>query len=370
MSRSLGETTKATIEAWVSIWDDMQKRVLLSGATGLIGGELMLILAARGVHSTAIVRALDNSQARARLLERLQKSVLWQPEFADSVSAEAGDIVEPMFGLAPAVIAAADVLLHSAASTSFKPDAGVYAVNIRAAENFAGILKSLKPSQCSFFVGTAAVTTEPRGVITEDMPFAGYANDYIRSKRDAETLLRQSGAPFVSLRPGIVLSRGINDAKLARNMLWSIPVMAELGQVPLDPDARLDFAPVDFIARAFAEMLLKPELAHDCYHVSTGEQSMTFQALADELTPTMPGIKKLDMRGRDFVPVPQFARQRWMLAALQPYLPFLTADAVFSNARLKAEIGSAAEAPAPSSYLGELLGTFSLSDAVRQMYTP
>ena len=348
----------------------MQKRALLSGATGLIGGELMLILAARGVHSTAVVRANTAAAAKDRLLDRLQKSNLWSPTFADFISAEAGDIEAPRFGLSESVIGSADVLLHSAASTSFKPDAGVYPINIRAAENFAGILKSLRPSQRGFFVGTAAVTMEPRGVITEDMPFAGYANDYIRSKRDAETLLRATGAPFVSLRPGIVLARGIDDAKLSRNMLWSIPVMAELGEVPLDPLGRLDFAPVDFVANAFAEMLFKNDLAHDCYHVSTGEASMTFQALAGELAAAMPGIKKLVMSGRDFVPTPKFARQRWMFEALQPYLPFLTADAVFSNARLRAEIGSLANAPAPNSYLGEMLSTFSLSDAVKQMYTP
>lgn len=348
----------------------MQKRVLLSGATGLIGGELMLVLATRGVCSTAVVRAGSALEARARLLARLQKSAAWKPEFAAMVSAEAGDVEAPNFGLSTAVIQAADVVVHSAANTSFKPDAGVYPINIKAAENFAGILTGLKPSQRGFFVGTAAVTTEPSGVITEDMAFAGYANDYIRSKRDAEKLLRATGAPFVSLRPGIVLARGIDDAKLSRSMLWSIPVMAELGEVPLDPLARLDFAPVDFIVGAFAEMLLKNDLAHDCYHVSTGEASMTFQALAAELAPTMPGIQKLAMRGRDFVPSPKFARQRWMFAALQPYLPFLTADAVFSSARLRAEIGTLADAPAPSSYLADLLGAFSLSDAVRQMYTP
>ena len=348
----------------------MQKRILLSGATGLIGGELMLLLAARGICSTAVVRAADTAQANVRLLDRLKKSCRWQSQFAELVTAVAGDVGQPDFGLSADVLASADVILHSAANTSFKPDAGVYATNILAATNFAGILKNLKASQRGFFVGTAAVTMEPRGVILETMPFAGYANDYIRSKRDAETLLRASGAPFVSLRPGIVLSRGIDDAKLSRNMLWAIPVMAELGDVPLDPLARLDFAPVDFVAQAFAEMLLKENLAHDCYHVSTGDASMTFQALADELSHAMPGIKRLVMRGRDFVPMPTFARQRWMFAALQPYLPFLTADAVFSNARLKAEIGELAVAPVPSSYLADLLGTFSLSDAVRQMYTP
>jgi nucleoside-diphosphate-sugar epimerase len=348
----------------------MQKRILLSGATGLIGGELMLVLAARGIYSTAVVRAPDQASASARLLDRLKKSALWRPECAEFVGAAAGDIEAPDFGLNPEVLRSADVILHSAASTSFKPDAGVYPVNLKAAANFAGILKCLRPSQRGFFVGTAAVTMEPRGVITEDMAFAGYANDYIRSKRDAETLLKGAGAPFVCLRPGIVLSRGIDDAKLARNMLWAIPVMAELGDVPLDPLARMDFAPVDFVANAFAEMLLKGDLAHDCYHVSNGEASMTFQALADELVKTMPGIKKLVMRGADYVPMPGFARQRWMFAALQPYLPFLTANAVFSNARLRGEIGALAVAPDPVSYLGSLLGTFSLSDSVRQMYTP
>jgi nucleoside-diphosphate-sugar epimerase len=349
---------------------NMQKRVLLSGATGLIGGELMLILAARGVYSTALVRAPDQGKATERLLERLQKSVLWKPEFAEFVSSVPGDIEAPYFGLKASVLQSADVILHSAANTSFRADAGVYRINIKAATNFGGILKNLRPSQRGFFVGTAAVTMEPRGVITEEMPFAGYANDYIRSKRDAETLLRAIGAPFISLRPGIVLSRGIDDAKLSRNMLWAIPVMAELGDVPLDPLARLDFAPVDFIASVFAEMLLKNNLAHDCYHVSTGEASMTFQVLADELVLTLPGIKKLVMRGRQFMPVPSFARQRWMFAALQPYLPFLTADVVFSNDRLRGEIGELALAPEPSSYLADLLGAFSLSDAVKQMYTP
>ena len=148
----------------------MATRILLSGATGLIGGELMLVLATRGVHSTAVVRAPDAARARARLLERLRKSTLWKPEHADWVSAEPGDVVDPHFGLRQDVIDSADVILHSAASTSFKPDAGVYPTNLKAAENFAGILKTLRPSQCGFFVGTAAVTTEtpsaPHGIIT------------------------------------------------------------------------------------------------------------------------------------------------------------------------------------------------------------
>ena len=355
----------------------MAKSILLTGATGLIGGEVMLLLAARGVRSTAVVRAPDAALAKARLLQRLQKSIFWKPEYAQWVSAEPGDVLDPHFGLRQDVINAADVILHSAASTSFKPDAGVYLTNLTAAENFAGILKTLRPSQRGFFVGTAAVTTEMPGapgasssIITEDMPFAGYANDYIRSKRDAETLLRSTGLPFVSLRPGIVLSRGINDTKLTRNMLWSIPVMAELGDVPLDPLARLDFAPVDFVAGVIAQLLLLPDLPHNCYHVSTGEDAMTFKALAGELALSMPGIGKMVMRGKNFVPTFSFARQRWMFEALKPYLPFLTADAVFSNARLKAEIGVAAKAPPPGSYLGDLLKTFSLSDAVKQMYTP
>jgi thioester reductase-like protein len=75
-------------------------------------------------------------------MERLKKSVLWKPEFAEMVSAEAGDVIEPNFGLSTAVLQSADVILHSAASTSFKPGAGVYPINIKAAEQFSAILKT------------------------------------------------------------------------------------------------------------------------------------------------------------------------------------------------------------------------------------
>lgn len=96
----------------------------------------MLILTAKGIHSTAVVRASDQSIASSRLLTRLQKSCLWKPEFTEFVSAATGDIEMPNFGLKASVLQSADVILHSAANTSFKLDAGVYPVSIKAATNF------------------------------------------------------------------------------------------------------------------------------------------------------------------------------------------------------------------------------------------
>ena len=62
------------------------------------------------------------------------------------------------------------------------------------------------------FVSTASVTTAPeRTAITEEAPYAGHANTYSRSKREAEQLLMASGLDPVIVRPSIVLSRGIHD---------------------------------------------------------------------------------------------------------------------------------------------------------------
>ena len=192
------------------------------------------------------------------------------------VSAEAGDVIEPNFGLSTAVLQSADVILHSAASTSFKPGAGVYPINIKAAEQFSGILKNLAPSQRGFFVGTAAVTTEPRGVITEDMPFAGYANDYIRSKRDAETLLRAAGSPFVSLRPGIVLSRGIDDAKLSRNMKAEKSLSSLLSRRNISVAGNADHSVMAFILMVWACSSLSMEASN----LSHGMSRSMFQRTA------------------------------------------------------------------------------------------
>ena len=126
------------------------------------------------------------------------------------------------------------------------------------------------------FVSTASVVTAPSGCITEEAPFAGHENPYTQSKREAEAIALASGLDIVIVRPSIVLSRGVDDRAMARSILWAMPIMIEVGEVPIDPHARVDLVPVDFVADAILHLAQKPQLAHRLYHVSAGSRSHSF----------------------------------------------------------------------------------------------
>src|SRR5438105_1025497 len=96
-------------------------RVLLTGATGLIGGEILRRLEGQCAQVWALVRPRDGVEPAERLAARYRRSgELAGP--GPAVEAVAGDVAEPDWGLAAADrdrILAADVIIHNAADTSF-----------------------------------------------------------------------------------------------------------------------------------------------------------------------------------------------------------------------------------------------------------
>jgi len=64
---------------------------LVTGGTGLIGGEVVLALARSGEPVRAVVRACSNAHARSRLEERLRKSTAYCSHLMSRIEAVAGD---------------------------------------------------------------------------------------------------------------------------------------------------------------------------------------------------------------------------------------------------------------------------------------
>src|SRR5258706_9811247 len=93
--------------------------VLVTGATGLIGGEAALAFAESGHPVRAVVRARSAEQARERLLERLEKSDAWRPELGRLIEAVPGDTTVEMFGAGPEAFANLRGIVHCAADTRF-----------------------------------------------------------------------------------------------------------------------------------------------------------------------------------------------------------------------------------------------------------
>ena len=70
--------------------------LLLTGATGFVGMEVLARFLERGDrHVVALVRAEDDEQAAARLRATLETSCGDADEYADRVTAVAGDITLP-----------------------------------------------------------------------------------------------------------------------------------------------------------------------------------------------------------------------------------------------------------------------------------
>lgn len=316
------------------------------------------------------MRAPTADLARRRLVARLEKSAAWRPQLARLIQPVQGDTTREMFGLTGAHLGSVETIVHCAANTQFgdREDGSVWDTNVGGARNLVAVARSAAPGARVVFVSTASVVTAPEGAcFDEDAPLAGYANTYTRSKREAEAIVRGSGLDVLILRPSIVLARGVRDRAMARSILWAVPIMGELGDVPVDPDARIDLVPVDYVARAIVRLLSKPALGHAVYHISAGEGAHTFAELWDHVAranPSLPPVRPLGRHGRV-----ARAPER-LLRPLGSYLPFMNANARYSNERLVREIGADGEPPPALSYVGALVGLISRREALDEMQRP
>ena len=349
----------------------MTTRTLVTGGTGLIGGEVIVALAAAGRAVDALVRAPSDHEGRRRLLERLEKSAAWRPAFASLVRAVIGDTTLELFGVNSAALADTGAIIHCAANTNFagREDDSVRAVNVGGARNLVALARAAAPRARVVFVSTASVVTAPEGAcIDENAPFAGYANTYTRSKREAEAIVTGTGLDVVILRPSIVLSRGVSDRTMARSILWAVPIMGELGDVPIDPETRIDIVPVDFVARAIARLAAKPGLAHTVYHISAGEGAHSFTELRAHVIRDNPALDRIRALGRD-ARFSDRARER-LMRPLDAYLPFMNANVRYANDRLGAELGIDGSPVSSLSYVPELVGLISRREAFDEMQRP
>lgn len=341
---------------------------LVTGGTGLIGGEVILSLVRDGRPVRALVRADSVDHARHRLHLRLRKSAAFHPRHLDLVDAVPGDSTQDGFGLGAA--AGVGTVIHCAANTSFSESQGdsIWATNVGGASRLMTMVQRFAPRARVVFVSTASVVTAPeRACLTEDVRFAGHDNAYTRSKREAERIAVASGLDVVIVRPSIVLSRGVDDREMARSILWALPIMNEIGEVPVDPQAFVDVVPVDFVASAIVGLAAKPRLAHRLYHISAGRFAHTFGEMLREVVKANPAYRRLRPVGSGAARV---VRRRRLLRPVEAYLPFINASIRYASDRLAAELGPAGCAPASLAYVPDLLSLISLDEAMTEMARP
>jgi nucleoside-diphosphate-sugar epimerase len=341
----------------------------------LIGGEVVSTFLDRGWSVTAIARAENDDAAGRRIRERLAKSHK-KASSLDRLTCLAGSVTEPDLGLDPRVFEGVSTILHAAGETAFNNDVQCWNTNVGAAEKLVELVRRQKARPRLFFMSTASVVMTPtHGVVTEEMPFGGYDNGYTRSKRQAERVIAESGLGAVILRPTIVFSRGVEDRKMARAMLWVIPAMMELGSAPVEGESRLDIAPVDYVAHATELLLRKPRLSHSLYHISAGEKaSISCHEIQETVSRDYPRANAVALVGGSSRKKPgkrPSLLERRLEESISYYVPFMSADIVYSDERMRKELGpELGECPPVTDYLVSLLGQFEFQEGIEESAKP
>lgn len=219
-------------------------RILVTGTTGLLGGEVAARLVARGHHVTALVH-------RAR-------AVLGNDRRPVAATTLAGDVRRPGFGLAAAP--AVDLILHCAAVTAFDAPAELYrAVNIDGTAHAARLAADLGVPL--LHVSTAYVCGTRDGRIGEGEVGSDFVNGYEASKAAGEAIVAAAmarGLVAAIARPSIIVGDSAHGAIRSFENIYMIFKLIAEGRVRTLPGAAgasLDLVPIDHVAGGIVAMV-------------------------------------------------------------------------------------------------------------------
>ncbi len=165
-------------------------RVLLTGATGYVGGRLLAELERRGVSVRCLARRPEALRSRA----------------ASSTEIAAGDALD-----APAVRRALDGITVV-----------YYLIHSMGGEDFAA-----RDREAAGILGQAACEAGVRRIIYLGGlgESGGGLSEHLRSRQETGDVLRKSGVPVLELRASIVLGSGSLSFEMIRALVERLPVM-------------------------------------------------------------------------------------------------------------------------------------------------
>jgi nucleoside-diphosphate-sugar epimerase len=333
---------------------------------------------------SCLIRPSPMMDVRSRLAERMQLSRDGQAaRWGEDLESLAGDVVAPRFGLSDhddaLVTESVDMIIHCASELSFIRDARCRETNVAGMHNLIALARRCRRNPLIVHLSTAfscgAVTHQCLGEDDGSNLNNGHHNEYTRSKAMAERVLRDSGERCLILRPSITLSAGIPARKFARAITWFVPLMREFEALPIDPVSRVDIVPVSFVAESIIRLLQKPQLRHDCYNISAGPDAAMVcgpaSAFLDDFykrpkpLTLIPPSEWTREKQRQYAGA---AHQRRLFSTFRYYLPFLSMDVVYDNARLRTELGNELPEITPvTQYLGHLLNLVAPENATQKL---
>ena len=254
-------------------------RVLLTGATGFVGMEVLARLLERGEEEVlCVVRAADQAAAQERLDGVLATLYTDPSPYRGRARALAGDLTAGVEAPGEAV----DVVCHCAASISFDlPLEEARRINVEGTRAMLALGRATGARRF-VHVSTAYVSGTHAGRFREDERGVAFRNTYEQTKCEAEALFDDAGDLSVAIaRPSIVMGESGTGWTPAFNVLyWPLRAFARglFEAVPAKPDGRVDVVPVDYVADGICALV-----DHDAtgvFNLVAGEDASTVDELA------------------------------------------------------------------------------------------
>ena len=282
------------------------RHTLLTGASGLLGGQLMARLLERGHQLAVLVRSSAKFSGRERIESILCREEESSGRLLPRPVVLEGDLTAPACGLADAEVSwvrrACGKLLHNAASLEF---VGADRAGEPWRTNVTGTMNLLDLAERAgiddfHHVSTAYVCGLTPGPIPEGPSTGahGFRNDYEASKHEAERLVR--AASFLRqptfYRPAVIVGDSRTGAtttyhglmamlQLMTVIVRSLPV-DEAGfrkvslRLAMTGDERRNMIPVDWVAEVIARLIGNPAARGQTIHLAP-DHPITIRQIID-----------------------------------------------------------------------------------------
>ncbi len=338
------------------------RSVLITGATGILGGWVLGEALARGYEPTVLMRDANPNMARQRV--QLVLRLVGHEDRLDDVKVICGDTRLPDFGLDHADVTRLRTTLggviHCAACTSFNPvqDAELWATNVGGVAN---VLRFLAGGHVPLYhVSTAFVAGKRRGraLETELDLNQGFRNTYERSKCESEMLVQEAiskGSIKASIfRPGIIVG-ATHQGRISQFLnfygFMRIVDIASSGRLNgnrrlrfvANPNATKNLVPVDWTAKSLWDIVESQGPSLQTYHLTSPRPVVhtELQSWASDFLST----QSMSLEFTERLHTDVTTLERAANASLRRYRPYLDDEADFDQTNTLRALGGQLDFP-------------------------
>ncbi len=317
----------------------MSDVVLLTGATGFVGMELLARLVEEGEDEVVcMVRASGQEEADARLATVFARLFDEPPPAAAAVTAVPCDVGADDLGLSPAARAAiverVTSVIHCAASIAFDRSLEeARQVNTGGAMRMLGLSREIAERgrlRRHVHVSTAYVAGRYGGRFLETDLDVGqrFRNTYEESKFEGERALGEHAGelPLLIVRPSIIVGDSRTGWTSAFNVIyWPVRAFSRglMDEIAIDPDGVVDVVPIDYVGAGTLALLRAPDAAG------------TVALVAGEAAPTNAELIELASRQFGREPPRIVATPASRLADADLYVPYFGIEASLDDTRAR-----------------------------------